>query len=225
MQVLQHLLNIIAPTYCLGCGVEGSSLCTACTSVKLNPYGSRCYVCARLNPNSQTCSKCSRLGGPRHVWISCVYDELVGQLIEAYKYDCNRQVAANLSTIMTNNFALNKKLDYMLVSLPAAPTRRRERGFDHALLLAKLIASKYGLTYSSALGRHGDLRQVGSSRTQRFKQAKASYFTAKPKTVAGRNVLLIDDVVTTGATLQAAAKALRAAGAKQIDALVFAKRV
>lgn len=166
-----------------------------------------------------------RLGGPRQVWINTVYDELSGRLIEAFKYDCNRQAGRILAWLMGENLALNKKLDYLLVPLPPAAGRRRERGFDHALLLAKLVAGRHRLSFACALGRQKDFRQVGASRAQRIAQAQASYFVRKPNAIAGRNILLVDDVVTTGATLQAAAKALRKAGAKRVDALVFARKI
>jgi predicted amidophosphoribosyltransferase len=99
----------------------------------------------------------------------------------------------------------------------------RERGFDHARLLAKQIANGLNAEYSPALTRLGQSQQVGAKRFQRLNQQAGNYRVRQPLIVRGRNVLLVDDVVTTGATLKAATKALRQAGAAHVDALIFAK--
>jgi len=75
------------------------------------------------------------------------------------------------------------------------------------------------------LKRLGQSRQVGAKKGVRQAQQTHSYYLSRPQQVAGRNILLIDDVVTTGATLKAAARALRSSGARRVDALVFAKRI
>lgn len=116
-------------------------------------------------------------------------------------------------------------MDYLVVPVPTATARIRERGFDHTDLLAKRVAMISGLREIKALRRLDQTRQLGSKREDRLTQLTGSFAVKNPLGIHGRKILLIDDVITTGGTLIAAAKALRAAGAKSVDALVFAKRL
>ena len=115
--------------------------------------------------------------------------------------------------------------NYLVVPVPTATSRMRARSFDHAELLAKHFAQSLKIEHSKVLARLGHSRQLGAKRSVRLTQQLGNYYALSPKTIKGRNVLLVDDVLTTGATLRAATKVLRAAGAKHVDALVFAKRL
>ena len=109
--------------------------------------------------------------------------------------------------------------------LPTATSRVRQRGFGHSELLAKTIAANLKLEYSSGLRRLGQSRQLGARREDRLIQLANSFAVKNPKRVAGRKILLVDDVLTTGGSLISAAKTLKAAGTQQVTALVFAKRL
>lgn len=117
------------------------------------------------------------------------------------------------------------KKSYLIVPIPTATQRIRQRSFDHAKLLSRQLARNLKLETANALRRIGQSRQLGSRRSDRLVQTKDNYVVKDPRRIQGRNILLVDDVVTTGATLQAASQALKSAGAKSVDALVFAKRL
>lgn len=225
MSLLESLVAAISPSICLGCGAEGTALCVTCTPVGLKPFGSRCYACSRLSPGSETCRSCTRFGGPAHVWISEMYGGTAERLIELYKYGSHRPAGQVLAHKMADNLTVQTlPADCLLVPIPTATARVRERGFDHIALLTKLIAKQTGLEYSPALRRLGRTRQVGAARRQRLSQAMEGYRLAKPGQIKRRHIILVDDVVTTGATLQATAKLLRRGGARRVDALVFARK-
>jgi ComF family protein len=231
MSLVETAIGWLAPVVCIACEREGSTLCAACSRSDITPFGERCWQCNKLSPRCRTCKSCQRTGSPRYVWISTNYDGLAKGLVQKYKFGHQRiaaQVIAGLMVKTFLSFNVNEeisRLNYLVVPVPTATSRVRQRGFDHSALLAEHIAKQLGLRNLKALGRLGQNRQVGTKKAERLAQAEASYFAKKPKLVAGRNVLLVDDVVTTGATLQAATKILRTAGARHVDVLVFAKRL
>lgn len=231
MSVFEKAIGLIAPPDCLGCGIEGKSLCASCSAVEILPYGERCFGCGAISTRCRTCQRCRRGGAPRYVWVATDYADLAKEILQVYKFSHHRSCANQLAELMHdilltyNSDSDLDKTDYLVVGVPTATTRVRERGFDHAKLLAQRLASLQGLDHSPALVRLGQSRQLGAKRQTRLSQKDHSYYVRDTQAVAGRNILLIDDVVTTGATLKIAAKALRAAGAKRIDGLVFAKRI
>jgi ComF family protein len=147
-------------------------------------------------------------------------------MVKALKFAHQREMAKPIARIMTD--LLNQYVEdfdsYVLVPIPTATSRVRQRSFDHTILLAQSISNMTKLPTRNFLKRLGQSRQVGAKREDRVRQAAGVYY-ARSRNIKGRKILLIDDVVTTGATLQAATKVLRAAGASKVDALVFAKRV
>jgi ComF family protein len=231
MRALDTIIGWLAPPVCLGCGVEGSSFCFECSISNIIPFGERCFNCNAFSINSASCGKCKNNGPPRHVWVSTDYEGVAKNLVQIYKFGHQRVAAKSIANIMAETFLFYNSYenilstDYLVVPVPTATSRVRQRGFDHSVLLAKTVSKKLKLPCSSALQRLGQSRQVGKSRSDRFKQAEGNYIVIKPEMVAARNILLIDDVVTTGATLCSVAKTLRKAGAKRVDALVFAKRL
>lgn len=230
MSLLEAVIGLVAPAQCISCGDEGVVLCPACSAAEIIAYGERCWSCGTVSQGGRTCPRC-RKSSPRFVWLSTNYEGAAKKLINVYKFSGQRAAAASLAAIMAETLAdfLSEaelsKLNYLIVSIPTATSRRRHRGFGHAELLTKQIGRRTNLEPISALGRLGQSRQVGARRDIRLKQAEGKYYVCLPYLIKDRNILLIDDVVTTGATLRAATKTLRQAGAKRIDALVFAKRL
>jgi ComF family protein len=231
MNVLESVIGWLAPPVCISCSSEGETLCAGCAMAGIMPYGERCFNCSALSINSRTCDKCRHGGSPRHVWVTTDYDNLAKNLVLKYKFGQQRAAAQSIAGLMIDTFlSFNSdeditKADYLVVPVPTASSRVRQRGFDHSALLARAISNKLGLQKNSVLRRIGQSRQVGLSRSERIKQASTQYDIAKPQIIDGRNILLVDDVLTTGATISAVAKLLRKAGARRVDALVFAKKL
>ena len=165
------------------------------------------------------------------MWITTDYENISKALISEYKFKHNRSAAKPIANLMVDTFLLFNNDDhiaaknYVVVSVPTATGRIRQRSFDHAALIAKNVARILELEYQKGLRRYGQVRQTGAKRAERLAKIAGS-FTAQPASkLQSRNILLIDDVITTGATIGEAAKTLRKAGARSVDALVFAKRL
>jgi ComF family protein len=113
----------------------------------------------------------------------------------------------------------------IIVPVPLYPSRFRQRGFNQAELLAKNVALFSGRPLAAnAIKRiRPTLAQAGLSKTERFKNTRGAFKVTDAAGVCGKDVLIIDDVLTTGSTISECARALRKAGAKSISALVLAK--
>jgi ComF family protein len=228
MSILESAIGLLAPPRCVNCAAEGMALCAACSVSVIQNFGERCWRCNALSPGSLTCFSCRHVGGPRQVWIVTDHDNTARDLLSLYKFGHQRAAAEPIARLMAATFQqYNQKdyADYLVVPIPTATSRRRARGFGHAELLAEKIAIKLKLQKIEAMGRLGQSRQLGSKREARLKQLHSSFMVKNANKVAGRKVLLVDDVVTTGGSLIAATQVLRAAGAQQVNALLFAKRL
>jgi ComF family protein len=230
MSVFDEAIGLLAPPQCESCGLEGAALCNNCAS-EIIEYGEHCWRCNSLSPTCRTCPKCRQVGVPHYVWISTYYEKVARDLLSRYKFGHQRAAAAEVAKLMVGAFLKHNgntslaSINYLVVPVPTATSRMRERGFGHSELLAKKIGLMLKLDRANALRRLGQSRQVGAKRPDRLSQLEGSFAVKSNRQIHGRNVLLVDDVVTTGGTIMAATKALRSAGAKQVDALLFAKRL
>jgi ComF family protein len=230
MSVLDSVIGWLSPPVCIMCGHEGRALCDNCSASEVIPFGIRCWRCGKVSPRSRTCESCRHTSSPAHVWISTDYEGASAKLLQLYKFGHQRAAVTPLVSLMAETFwQFNSSgeitKDYLLVPVATATSRVRERGFDHTDLLAKKISQQLQIDYFPVLGRLGQMRQVGAKRFLRLQQVEGQFYAKHPGKINARRIVLVDDVVTTGATLAEAAKVLRRAGAKSVDALVFAKKL
>ena len=221
---------MVAPSTCIGCGVEGEVLCQLCLVSAGEPPVPRCVGCKRLTEDYATCRSCRNWINIHSVYVTTSYEGMYEQLIRSFKFDVKRQAVDPIASIMVQASPPLAEPELILCPLPTAPARIRQRGFDHAKLLARAYwrklpeENRQKLTIDHTLNRKSNTRQLGSDRAQRIAQVKDEFFVKNPLSVKGKTFLLLDDVTTTGASLAAAAKTLKNAGAKRIYAVVFAQK-
>lgn len=219
--IIQHLFDFVAPYDCLVCGREGKILCTGCSRDVVEPVPSRCFRCFKASKDFSTCKPCKKQSPLERVWAVTCYESYAKELVRHMKFHANRTAATTIGEILDNElpfFPPNTVVSYV----PTAPVRVRERGFDHARIIAHAFARYRGLACKTLLVRTGTSSQVGAHRTDRIKQAQHAYEPSGVR-ISASTVLLIDDVITTGSTLSSAAKTLRKAGFKQISGAVFSQ--
>lgn len=191
-----------------------------------------CASCGRAcRPEAVLCSRCGRrlaaaeplLGkgppGLDRAWSSAPHEDVARNLVAALKFRRLLPVAEVMADRI-HWLAPAHMLSGAVVPVPAAPSRLRSRGFDPAGELAAALAERLDAVLEPCLARRGRGRQVGRRRAQRLGRPPR----IEARDPVPRSVLLVDDVLTTGATLSACAKALRAAGAARVVAVTFSRR-
>lgn len=204
------------------CKAEGSLLCFACTKASVPAVPSCCYRCHSITRQSAVCKSCRSSVNIRHVWVATSYEGLPKDLLRRLKFDRARSgakpVAAIIDTILPQ-----LPDDIAVCYIPTANDRIRKRGYDQAEEISKELCRLRGWRNSSMFLRIGSARQVGATRRERFKHLEKALKLRRKVDISGKHVLLIDDVTTTGATIEAAAKILKDGGAKIVDVAVFAQ--
>lgn len=219
--LLEKLVSIITPHHCIKCGIEDNILCNACASEVFTPLNPLCVLCEKPTVDWQTCKSCSRKAKLNSVWVAAEYSGELSEVIRLYKFQRVRAAHKVLAEALDSLLPYLDE-DVVIVPVPTAGMRVRQRGYDHSLLLAKQLAASRKLELVQPIVRAGNARQVGADRKQRMVQAEATYGMAKPELVAGKQVWLVDDICTTGATLSAIAKLLKKAGASEVNGAVVA---
>lgn len=219
--LLERVITILAPHTCLGCGAEDNNLCDSCADATFEPLLSACVFCAKPSVNWQLCTKCAGKSKLSAVWVAAEYKGVVAELLQYFKFERNKDLYKPLAQAISNALP-HLAANTLVVPLPTANTRIRQRGYDQTLLLAKEVARLRGLQVALPLGRISNSRQVGATRKERQAQAKLAYHVTRPAAVKGGHILLVDDICTTGASLNAAARLLHKAGAVRVEAAVVA---
>jgi ComF family protein len=155
------------------------------------------------------------------------YEGALRTAIHELKYGGQRRVAARLAEAALGEAAVSALVEpgAILVPVPLHPRRRRERGFNQSELLAREIGRRTGTPVApAALVRRADTpAQTGLSAAARRANVKGAFAVRQRARVAGRVIVLVDDVLTTGATAQACARALREGGAADVRLLTMAR--
>ncbi len=221
-------LNIFFPKYCVGCGQYGSFLCFSCAKNIENVRTGTCYYCGRITKDGKTCPACrqrerSILAG---IILSAGYEGgPVKEMIHHLKYNGILEFADMLGELMVER--LRRKVpkgEIVVVPVPLHRNRQGQRGFNQSELLARYVSKKLKLPGGLALSKVVNTDpQVGKSGVYRKSNIQSAFRVEDKGLIEGKTVLLIDDVATTGSTLNECAKVLKSAGAKSVWGVVAAR--
>lgn len=151
------------------------------------------------------------------------YEGALRKLIHLFKYDSVRPLAPVLGTMLSRALPRDVAFD-VIVPMPLHWSRKWKRGFNQSELLARAIGKRVAVPVANALTRRkATPHQAGLTRAQRRTNVSGVFEASRPDEVAGKHVLLIDDVLTTGASAAACARALKRAGARQVSVLALAR--
>jgi ComF family protein len=211
------IFDIFFPPYCAGCGITGSRFCRSCfDSVALcsDPICKICGDQVKVGNNDQ-CDRCKN-STPYYSSIRSwgLYEGVLRKAIRSLKYKKDFGIGERLAAPLVGLLESQSwKID-LVTAVPLAHKRVRERGYNQSKCLAMPTAYYSGIKYSSKLilRIRSTRSQVGLPYSKRQTNVKNA-FLSNPDLVAGMSVLLIDDVITTGATINACAESLISAGA------------
>jgi ComF family protein len=218
IMTIEHIISMVAPHYCAICDVAGKPLCEACLNEFIEARKPTCHLCNLATDGTLFCVSCLARKPLANAWSVSNYEQLLKSIIQQYKFEHRRCTFKPLAELL-HQILPQFPSETLVTYVPTAPNRVRQRGFDHAKLIAKELARIRKLRLAAPLNRTNNSRQVGASRAERIKQAK-SLFNVKNQAVEPLPYLLIDDVMTTGATIDAAANLLLQAGATRVYAAV-----
>lgn len=228
---MKALLDLLFPPRCVACRRRGSWLCPTCRGSMPRLPPERCHRCAEPLVGALTCPRCwAEPPDFRGLTCAFAFAGTARLAIHRLKYQRQRHLAEPLAAALleadasgTAGLAAHLPPDAMLVPIPLHPRRMAERGYNQSALLAQALGRQLRLTVAAdALARVRDTPpQVGLTHEGRRTNVRGAF--AASDAVAGRAILLVDDVCTTTSTLREAAAVLRRAGAASIDAIVFAR--
>jgi ComF family protein len=238
-KISDGLLNLFYPETCFLCSVPAArqqdcGICDACwqkvLALKIQPP--RCSSCGlpfySFEENSEhLCGGCiQRLPPYAGARSFGHYSGEMSRVIQEFKFSGRRNLVGLLAPLLADVFFDTWRRDEFdfIAPVPLHPKRKRDRGYNQSELLADSLARLVAIPYCKILLRkRSTLPQVGLTDSQRLENVRKAFFCPVPQRVFKRRVLLIDDVMTTGATVESAARALLDAGAWRISVLTVAR--
>jgi ComF family protein len=225
----RELISLIVPPLCVTClepEFSESALCPDCRARLVALPVARCHQCGAPVPRSSGhCRECrGRSFAFARAWSPFAYEGVSRRVVSALKSRGALAVAGFMGEEIARR-APSGLLEGSLVPVPAHARRRRTHGCNPAGEIALALGRRTGARVRDVLERRGrPAPQVGLERTARLANARGSV-ALRPRASAPERVVLVDDVYTTGATLDACARALRASGSKEVTAVTFARAV
>ena len=219
------LLDWFLPRYCLGCRAEGFFVCRKCYQSKIvSLIVQVCPQCGSYSNLGIVCDKCKKNFYLDGLLVCLSHGELISRILYEYKYNDMYMLDSVLAGILRESFTKSRLDVDMITSVPLNNSRYCWRGYNQSARMSMILAKMLGKKYRNILVRQKFLTsQVGLTGSQRWKNVKNNFIYSGKYAV--EKVLLVDDVSTTGATLNECAKVLKKGGVKKVIGLVLLRGV
>lgn len=218
--MFDKILSFIAPHYCCGCDKIGSLFCDNCKYNIISEQKMVCINCHRPTSSMYLCRDCKT--PYEKAWIVGERTGPLQRLIGLCKFERAIAGCKILSDLLDDILPILPE-NTLIVPIPTTESRIRERGYDHMFLVARYLAKKRQLACGQVLKRTKNTKQRQANARQRISQAK-DLFVVDKKLDKNTVYLLVDDVITSGATIKYASQALKKAGAKHVWVAVVARQ-
>lgn len=221
-------LNLLFPQSCVGCGKEGDLICSACRRSLPRISPPLCPQCGIPQSSSILCPGCvawqAQIDGIRSPFC---FDGVIRPAIHQLKYRNLRTLAAPMAKLLNDYLTGSPMPGEVLVPVPLHQKRLRERGYNQAGLLARELGKlrSVPVVEDCLIRVRYALPQARTATVTERRRNVAGAFSCRNDRLEGKQVLLIDDVATSGATLDACAAALKAGGVTSVWALVLARDI
>ncbi len=222
------MINFFFPRRCVGCGKTGDFLCASCGQKLPRLLSPFCQKCGKPELSGTLCATCwgwhSQITGIRSPFR---FEGIIRLAVHELKYNNLKAISGCLAMLMADYFRDHTMQGEVLVPVPLHPRRLRQRGYNQSGLLARELGRLISLpVVEDSLYRLKDSSPQARADTveDRRKNVRGA-FACRDKKLRKRHVILIDDVCTSGATLEACATALKAARALSVWGLTLAREI
>jgi competence protein ComFC len=221
-------LDLLFPRWCLGCGREGDFICPSCLKSLPRLAPPLCPKCGRPQSRAVLCPSCTSwqaaIDGIRSPFR---FEGVIRQAVHELKYSNLRALAGLLAQLLDDYLVSNPVPGEVLVPVPLHRKRLRERGYNQSRLLAQELSKLANLPVvdDRLIRERHSPPQARTSTVEERRSNVADAFSCRDRRLEDKQVLLIDDVSTSGATLDACARAIKEAGAASVWGLALAREV
>jgi len=233
ISIKNFLLDLLFPKFCISCGKDGSYLCQNCFSLIDILERQYCPFCSRpkIVIDGKTCNFCNRSKSLNGLYCAASYNNfIVKKLINQFKYEpyikeLSKPLSSLIVTHLINLDKVENFQDYILVPIPLHKKKLKKRGFNQASEIAKELSENLKIpVFNDALIKTKQTpAQVNLKKEEREENIKGVFLCQKPELVMGKKILLIDDIFTTGSTMEQCARLLKEAGAKVVWGIIVAR--
>jgi len=228
MEYLKPIWDIVFPKKCTNCKKEGAYLCEDCLSlIEINPY--RQCLCEKMEKRDK-CDDCKNKYLNKIFSAASFQNKILKEAIHKFKYGYIKDLAQQLSILILSHLQIIElEIDKSLVVIPVPMTnkKKRRRGFNQSEEMGKIISEATDIPlFNNVLIKTKETSpQMELKREERMNNVKNCFEIQNEKNIKDKIILLLDDVYTTGSTMEECAKTLKQSGAKEVWGLTVAREV